>query len=284
LAGYHICGNLPTIQILIKVRYTLRQFYQKVKRQSAQDAEISEIFDGVDVDPFHSHCPLCGGFDCARFLGYYYRQVIDEKGRYYPDFPVPRFVCQRKGKHAKVNHKTFSLLHYHLIPYSVYSLPFVIKALQSRYIDGMTVESIQKYHGNIISSEDNYKEVSASGIFAFKSLLVKAITKILVSGYYPRLSNELAGTSQETVRLKIFLAFCRDFICQKYIPPIRGPCRPCRPCGPCGPCALSYDFYITGGSYLRNAFFLFGTPSQFRRINDKQQTPIPNFGQFGTVQ
>lgn len=255
MAGYQTCGNLPTIQIIIIVDYTLRQFYQKVKKEHV---EISEIIDVVES--FHSCCPLCGGFDCARFLGYYYRQIIDEKGRYYRYFPVPRFVCRRKGKYAKVNHKTFSLLHYHLVPYSVYSLPFVVKVLQSRYIDGITVESIQSIHGylgNITSSEDNYKELSASGIFAFKGLFVKAITKILVNGYYPQLSDELAGTSQETIRIKIFLAFCLDFICQKCIPPIRGPC------------ALSYDFYITGGSYLRNAFFLFGTPSQFRRINDK---------------
>lgn len=260
MAGYQTCGNLPTIQIIIIVDCTLRQFYQKVKREHA---EISEIIDVVDS--FHSGCPLCGGFDCARFLGYYYRQVIDEKGRYYRDFPVPRFVCRRKEKHAKINHvnqKTFSLLHYHLVPYSVYSLPFVVKVLQSRYIDGMTVESIQGiqsiqgYLGDITSSENNYKELSASGIFAFKGLFVKAITKILVNGYYPQLSDKLVGTSQETVRIKMFLAFCLDFICQKCIPPIRGPC------------ALSYDFYITGGSYLRNAFFLFGTPSQFRQNYD----------------
>jgi hypothetical protein len=258
LAGYQTCGNLPTIQIIIIVDYTLRQFYQKVKREHA---EISEIIDVVNS--FHSHCPLCGEFDCARFLGYYYRQVIDEKGRYYRDFPVPRFVCQREEKHAIVNnvnnanHRTFSLLHYHLVPYSPYSLPFVVKVLQARHIDGMTVERIQAYLGDITSSEDDYKELSASGIFAFKELFLKAVTKILVSGYYPRLSDELVGTSQESVRIKIFLAFCQDFICQKYTSPIRGPC------------ALSYDFYITGGSYLRNAFFLFGTPSQFRRINDK---------------
>lgn len=205
MAGYQTCGNLPTIQILIFVDYTLRQFYQKVK---GGDAEISEIIDVVSS--FHSRCPLCGECDCARFLGYYYRQVIDEKGRYYRDFPVPRFVCRRKENHAivnHVNHKTFSLLHYHLVPYSAYSLPFVVKVLQSRYLDGMTIESIQDYLGDITTSEDDYKELSASGIFAFKSLFLKAITKILVIGYYPELSDKLVGTNQETVRIKIFLTF-----------------------------------------------------------------------------
>lgn len=257
MAGYPLCGNLPTIQIIIVVDYTLRQFYQKVKREHAGHGEISELIDVVDS--FDTSCPLCGEADCARFLGYYYRQVIDEKGRYYEDFPVPRFVCRRKGKHAMVNHKTFSLLHYHLVPYSAYSLPFVVKVLRSRHIDGMTVEGIQGYLANITCAGDDYKELSASGIFAFKELFVKAITKILVNGYYPRLSDELAETSRESVRIEIFLDFCQGFICPKLTPSIRGPC------------ALSYDFYITGGSYLRNAFFLFGVPSQFRPLNINRQ-------------
>jgi len=255
LAGYQTCGNLPTIQIIFKVNHTLRQFYKKVKRQQA---EISELIDVTDS--FGAGCPLCGKTDCARFLGYYYRQVIDENGHYYPDFPIPRFICHGKGKrkHAIVNHKTFSLLHYHLIPYTIYSIPFMVKILNARHIDKRTVEYIQRYLADITTSGDDYKELSASGIIAFKGLLLKAITKILANGYYALLSCKLKQTRREIDRIIIFLDFCQDFTCQKHSPPIRGPC------------ALSYDFYITGGSYFRNAFFLFGTPSQFRRINNRR--------------
>ncbi len=219
--------------------------------------EISEIFEVVDS--FSTCCPLCHAPDCAQLIGYYYRQVIDGKGQYYPRFPVPRFLCHRKAKHTTanhVNHKTFSLLHYHLVPYSKYSLPFVVKVLKLRHIDGMTVESIQTYLGDIAATaatENDCRELSASGIFAFKHLFLAAINKILISGYYPQLIHELGKSGEETAIIKIFLTFCRDFTSQKHSCLIRGPC------------AISYDFYITGGFYLKNAYFLFGTPSQFRK-------------------
>jgi hypothetical protein len=162
--------------------------------------------------------------------------------------------------HTTVNHKTFSLLHYHLVPYSKYSLPFIVKVLEARHINGKPLEYIQEYLANITSTaanadtagEDDYMELNVSGIFAFKHLLLAAINKILTSGYYPQLIHELGKSAEETAIIKIFLTFCRDFTSQKHSCLIRGPC------------AISYDFYITGGFYLKNAYFLFGTPSQFR--------------------
>jgi hypothetical protein len=210
------------------------------------------------IDSFHSRCPLCGETDCARLLGYYYRQVVDEKGRYYRDFPVPRFVCRGKGKPPVVNHKTFSLLHYHLVPYSIYSIPYVVKILEFRHVDSQTVERIQSYQGYIATTGDGYKELSASGILAFKDLFRQAITKLLAFTSYPELSAKLAHTSRDIDRIIIFLDFCRNFTCLRYVRPIRGPC------------AMNYDFYLSGGSYFRNAFFLFGTPSQFRGIANRR--------------
>ena len=154
--------------------------------------------------------------------------------------------------HTTVNHKTFSLLHYHLVPYSKYSLPFVVKVLKLRHIDGTTVESIQTYLGDIAATEDGYKELSASGIFAFEHLFLGAITKITISGYYPQLQQQLGISGEKNTIIKTFLEFCQNFTSQKYSHPIRGPG------------VLSYDFYITGGFYLKNAYFLFGAPSQFR--------------------
>jgi hypothetical protein len=254
LAGYQTCGNLPTIQIVIIVDYTLRQFCQKVKSGHAEISEIIEV-----VDSFNSCCPLCHQPDCVRFQGYYYRRVVDEKGRYYRDFPVPRFLCGRKTKGALVNHRTFSLLHYHLAPYSKYSIPFIIKTLQARHINGVTIERLQSYLCEITSTGNDYIELSASGIVSFKHLLLGAINKILISGWYPRFAHELGISGDETVVIRTFLEFCRHFISQKRCYFIRGPC------------ALSYDFYITGGSYLKNAFFLFGTPSQFRMAKERVQ-------------
>ena len=221
---------------------------QKVK--SGRE-EISEIFK--IIDQFHACCPICHRPDCAQFLGYYYRQVIDENGRYYPDFPVPRFICRGKEASVNVDHKTFSLLHYHLIPYSKYSLPFVIGALKARHNDKMTLEEVQEYLGNINSNKEDYKEVSVSGIFSFKKMLLAAINRIRVSDFYRKLPAKLWKEKTPTAIIQIFLDFCNDFVSQKFDPHIRGPC------------ILAVDFYISGGYYHRNAYFLFGTPSQFRK-------------------
>jgi hypothetical protein len=203
---------------------------------------------------------LCGAPDCARFIGFYYRGVVDEKGRYYKDFPVPRFLCHRKGGIPVVGHRTFSLLHYQLIPYHKYSIPFVIKVLKSRHIERMTLEVLQKYISDFTATgppgtDYDYIELTFSRIFVFQSLIKGAINKILVNQYYKKVTGH--WQTQEVVDndnqlIKAFLQFCLEFECHKTNPPIRGPC------------ALSYDFYLKGGAHVRNSHFLFGTPSQFR--------------------
>ena len=50
--------------------------------------EFRSILDLIDnIYHFRDRCPLCGGKDCAQFIGFYYRKAVDEDGRYYPDFP-----------------------------------------------------------------------------------------------------------------------------------------------------------------------------------------------------
>lgn len=79
--------------------------------------------------------------------------------------------------------------------------------------------------------------------------MMEAVEKIMASGYYKEFNAD-KNTHKEF--LMSLLVFAEGFECVKSTPPIRGPC------------GLSYDFYLTGGSYFRNAPFLFGTPSQFR--------------------
>jgi hypothetical protein len=205
---------------------------------------------------------LCGGANCAEFIGYYYREVVDEDGRYYPDFPVPRFECHGKGGHRIVPHRTFSLLHYHLVPYWKYSIPFIIKVLRARHIKGLSLKSLQDYIADFtgagvgLYAEDDYIELSAGRIYSFKRLIREAVIKLLISSYYQELTGRLQNCSgSETETIKIFLGFSKEFECRKVSVPIRGPC------------ALSYDFYLQGGSYFCNSRFLFGTPSQFRMIS-----------------
>ena len=250
LADYQKYGNLPTIQIIIISKYKLRQYYQKVK---IKNENILDIIDFYSY-PFRDSCPICHAPNCARFIGCYERDVIDEKGNYYEDFPVPRFLCQGKGKTKIVQHRTFSLLHYHLVPYWKYSIPFIIKTLKARHIDRMTLDLLLDYlDGFTTKDQDQYDvELSLSRIFAFQHLIKEAIAKILAHGYYPETTSQWQSPCQNQ-QIKAFLHFALEFSCHKLYYPIRGPC------------ALSVDFYLTGGSYLLNSYFLFGTPSQFRR-------------------
>ena len=264
LADYQKYGNLPTIQILITSKYTIRQYYQKVKRN------YENILDLIDwmAYPFSNCCPICHAPDCARFIGCYERGVIDEKSHYYEDFPVPRFLCQGKGTFKSVPDKTFSLLHYHLVPYWKYSIPFIFRVLKARYIDDITLANLLNHifdfthlNQNQDQNQDQYYvELSPSRFFDFCQLLIQAIAKIMVidrakaNEYFRGIKAQLQTPDQKQL-MKAFILFAMDFSCDKvsYPSPIRGPS------------ALSYDFYLHGGSYFRNSYFLFGTPSQFRK-------------------
>ncbi len=96
-----------------------------------------------------------------------------------------------------------------------------------------------------------YIDLSVSSIYGFKKLILEVINKLLSSAYYQD-AEKLLQQPADNKRIKAFIKFAEAFYCYKTSPRIRGPC------------ALSYDFYINGGGWLQNSFFLFGTPSQFR--------------------
>lgn len=192
---------------------------------------------------------MCGAETCAQFIGYYFRGVIDEKGTYYKAFPIARYLCNRKGKALSVKHRTFSLLPHQLAPYTKYSLPFILNALRKVYGEDSSVNGLLDYLAGI--EEERYIDLSASTFYAFRAFLLTCIDKMLATGFYKE-GVALLQVPSERQRIRIFLFFAEDFICCKTDPKIRGPC------------ALGYDYYMESGGYLRNAHFLFGTPSQFR--------------------
>lgn len=240
--------NLSTIQVLIAVRCTLSQYYQKVKRRG------EEILDVIDFSafPFEQTCPICHAPSCARFIGCYERQVIDENGRVFRDFPVPRFLCRGKGTFKLPHqHKTFSLPHYHIAPYWKYSIPFIIKVLNARHVEQMSLEALLDHISDFTSHGSGYVELPRSRIASFNRLIKTAIAKICANAYYPKLIAKIQ-TNCQYKQINEFLLFSLDFQCDKFHPPIRGPC------------AVAVDYYINGGSYFLNSDFLFGKPSQFR--------------------
>ena len=244
--------NCQPVQIIIYIEETLNEYYAKVKGKKCNVLEILDL-----PNDFSWRCPICGGKECAEFIGYYFRTVIDERGTYYRAFPVGRFLCRSKGGKPTVKHRTFSLLPYQLAPYTRYCIPFIIKVLKLRHIEE---KSIYKLQGYLSASErvDNYIDLSTSRIYGFKELILQSIDKILAAGYYKEAEKALQepGSGQ---RIKRFIEFAEDFCCSKLEQTRTGISPSIR-----GPCALSYDYYMEGGGYYGNSHFLFGTASQFR--------------------
>ena len=200
-------------------------------------------------EDFAEKCPVCGGKDCAQFIGYYFREVIDEKGTCYKAFPIARYLCKGKGTAAIVKHRTFSLLPYQLVPYIKYSLPFIISALKKVYGEDGSVKELLDYLAG--AETGRYIDLSSSTFYGFKAFIVTCINKMLAMGFY-QAAGTLFQCPNEKQRIKLFLTFVDDFTCCKTVAFIRGPC------------ALGYDYYMEDGSYVKNGHFLFGTPSQFR--------------------
>jgi len=243
LADYQRHDNLPIIQVLIFIRESLAEYYQKVK---GKKYDLVEILD-LELD-LRERCPLCGGKDCAGFIGYYTRVVIDEHGTYFKGFPIARYVC--KGKRSRSGHKTFSLLPYQLVPYTRYSIPFIIKSLKARYEEGLSIIELQDYLAGF--GEDDILSLSADQIINFKKIVLEAVHKITATGHYPELAQEVLSESTDQQIVVVFIGFALSFECSKVEPSIRGPC------------GLGYDFYLNEGGFAEGAHFLFGTPSQFR--------------------
>ncbi len=220
---------MPIIQIQTNFHCSLSHYYHNIKWGEFEN-----------LPAFEDCCPICGGKDCPRFLGFYYREVVDENGTYYKLFPILRFICARKGfRNAK--HRTFSLLPSQLVPYSKYSLPFVHKAMKEWKLDGKSVKEV--LDELTLMEETGVLCISPSTLYQFESLLLTATEKILTTGFLQEIHPSLNNPDKET-RIRTWLGFFDE--------------------GIRAPSVIAYQFYLHGGGYQKNAPFLFGTPSQFR--------------------
>lgn len=183
---------------------------------------------------------MCGGKNCAKFFQYYTRRVIDENGTYFKEFPIARFKCHGKGFKNDSKGNTFSLLPYQLVPYTKYSIPFIFKVLKARHINSLSIYKVQEYIDTICVSE--ILPLDSEQLLKFKQLIVETIDKILIDNNYKE-NKELFEYTGEDL-LKYFINFAEDFICRKVEPCIRGPS------------ALGLDYYLNGGGYINNAYFL----------------------------
>lgn len=157
-----ICG----IQLLLKLDDSLSSYYNQVKNGNYQFPRYSNC------------CPICRTRECCRFIGYYYRQVIDENGTYFKEFPIARYICEKKGKRI-VEDKTFSLLPYQLVPYVKYSIDFIVRVLSEEKSINQTL--------------DKYAQISDSKqLYRFKKIIDIAKEKLVSGGFLINEENLIA--------------------------------------------------------------------------------------------
>lgn len=225
------------MQIQINIEETLYEYYQKVKGKTENIYTILSL--PVDI---RSSCPICGGTDCVQFICYYTRIVIDEKGRCYTDFPIARFLC-------KSTDRTCSLLPQQLVPYCKYSIELILTICKLAFSLEWSITEVLDYLENL--AEDNPLSTSGSQVQRLEKLFKKAKDKILATCYYPEFT-EKSFQENKVEQIKNFIKFAEEFKCVKVVFEIKGVC------------GLGHDFYLSGGSYFKNAQFLFGVASQFR--------------------
>ncbi len=227
------------IQIPYHIKVSLQEYYKN--------------FDTWLIPDFSNKCPICGGVDCATFLGYYLRIAICPlTGFSVSDLPVLRYLCHDKGNARVCDHITFSLLPHELVPFRQLSLDFMVRAIWvkvSRHLSLTRVMDVIEDELNTLGDVADFINISTmiswqrmilSAFELFMSVDVNMVSKF----YYDQLQN--------TGSLKLFFEILINHHSHSNNHPIRGPD------------AFARDFYQQSGGFEQNAIFLFGRASQHR--------------------
>lgn len=216
--------------------------------------EYYETFDEWRLPDFSDKCPICGGTNCACYLGYYIRTAICPlTGFLVSDLPVLRFLCSRKGDTLVCDHLTFSLLPLVLVPYRQLTLKFMVLAVFIR------VRSHLSLTGVLDAIEDELNHLDDIADFLNISSLISWEQMILAGARLLSLSRMDLASKVECEPLsgiKGLLPFLKIIIHHQTTIdglPIRGPD------------AFAWDFYQQSGGTDQCAPFLFGLASQHRR-------------------
>lgn len=218
------------IQIILNVDGNVSSYYNQVK-------------NGTYEFPDYSHCcPICHGKECAIRHGYYFRQVIDEDGTFFKEFPITRYLCQRKGK-AKLKDRTFSLLPWQLIPYRKWTIELMF-SIASYRSEHSIKESLDKFEIETTAADlaTDIKKVMLSSAGQFTD-----IEEIILSGLEKvKISRMISFDTSYSD----FISYCRNYVAESD-EKIRGPT------------ILAWYYYIKQGGYYENSQFLFGCAAQF---------------------
>jgi len=234
------------IQIPYHIKVSLQEYY--------------ENFDTWLIPDFSDKCPICGGIDCATFLGYYIRIAICPlTGFSVPDLPVLRYLCHDKGKARVCDHITFSLLPDELVPFRQLSLDFMVRAIWfkvSRVLSLTRVMDVIEDELNNLGDVADFINIStmmswqrmiltALALFTCDLQVMSADVNMVSKSHYEQL--------QDTGGLKIFLGILINHQSHNSNNLIRGPD------------AFARDYYRQSGGSKQNAVFLFGRASQHKK-------------------
>jgi hypothetical protein len=125
---------------------------------------------------YSDDCPICHGKDCAVRIGHYYRKKMILHNKTYNDVPIPRWKCRRKG-HAKISHRTFSLLPHPLVPYHQHDIDIILDTVKCINSDEHTLEDTKE----LVSMQGLESEIliENSQIHDFQNIFAQSFVKLL---------------------------------------------------------------------------------------------------------
>jgi len=215
--------------------------------------EYYENFYARPIPDFSDKCPICGGAECATFLGYYVRIAICPiTGFSVPDLPVLRYLCHDKGDARVCDHITFSLLPSELVPFRQLSLNFMVKAVWFMVNKHLSLPRLI----DVIEDELNHLDdvadfINIRAILSWQRMVILAFS-LFLSADVNMVSKLQYEQLQNTDNLQPFLDLLINHQSRINNHPIRGPD------------AFAWDYYQQTGGIEQNAFFLFGRASQHR--------------------
>ncbi|MEA1912197.1 MAG: hypothetical protein U9N32_11085 [Spirochaetota bacterium] len=192
---------------------------------------------------FSSECPICGGSKCCVRIGYYYRNVLSLEEEALLLIPIARYLCKRKNK-PKIEDKTFSLLPDCLIPYMHPTIDTLMQVILNKLIKKKSDEEIvSQFYFRIYDAGLN---LASETLRTYYELFEQTAQKIKTF-LREREKDDYPGQSPHTlIDVYWFLSKFKD---PQYGKGVMS-------------CALWYHESL--GGYRNNAYFLFGTPYQFR--------------------
>lgn len=227
------------IQIPYHIKVSLQEYY--------------EDFDTRLIPDFSDKCPICGGIDCATFLGYYIRIAICPlTGFSVPDLPILRYLCHDKGNARVCDHITFSLLPNELVPFRQLSLDFMVRAIWfkfSRHLSFTRAMDVIEDELNCLGDVADF--INISTMMSWQLMILTAFG-LFMSADVNMVSRFSYEQLQNTDDLKLFLEILINHQSQSSNHPIRGPN------------AFARDYYQQSGGSEQHAVFLFGRASQHR--------------------